>query len=655
MKLLKNYYNSIFSSQKKDVDFYDSLQDLIISKKQYYTHIHHSIINLSTCLNEFQIRISNLNYNLNNIEFPKEETNIHNLIKSIHKRILEKFKENIKTLDDINTHFTKYIDDLKTEIQIYKEYKDIYIKLDDEKIKLKKNEETYHDTGKKNESKIIQFVDRNIQRINQIEQSEELMDELAQLTFPTSLSYQVYEKSLNDVNNLVATYNQKHCKYFNYLPEILAKDEVFYYNLINAYVTLLKKENKKINEEIKKFEDANNIEKKENKSEMKKLIEKYEKNKIEEKMKKFIQYPTNILFTDCKNKKQFEVYFKSVDIIKKYVNKKIFPDYKYEDELNNFKMSELIRKLFSNKSEEINTNLKDTFNDLIENPSLYNTLFIILSKLRTNGTFSQSKALISLLGEGFEKVLINSKKNKLYENAKNIIILSQTYYYEDEKKEKIYIFEFIKNNKWLKTAKFWRNFINYMLDNDLKRFDKINEKDNFKLGEVVFSNLLTFASNMKSFEIDKRIIIKILDELFDKYNYVSEQNKQIIYQMIIQTNEDDVNIYEELIRLRKEYDESLENNKDENKNNKDKINSNEIKEVKKDDKKVDNVDEDKKVDNIDEDKKVDNIDEDKKDENIDEDKKDENIDEAKKDENINEVKKDENVDEKNKQRKYIIT
>ena len=623
MKLLKNYYNSIFSSQKKDVDFYDSLQDLIISKKQYYTHIHNSIINLSTCLNEFQIRISNLNYNLNNIEFPKEETNIHNLIKSIHNRILEKFKENIKTLDDINKHFTKYIDDLKTEIQIYKEYKDIYIKLDDEKIKLKKNEETYHDTGKKNESKIIQFVDRNIQNINQIEQSEELMDELAQLTFPTSLSYQVYEKSLNDVNNLVATYNQKHCKYFNYLPEILAKDEVFYYNLINTYVTLLKKENKKINEEIKKFEDANNIEKKENKSEMKKLIEKYEKNKIEEKMKKFIQYPTNILFTDCKNKKQFEVYFKSVDIIKKYVNKKIFPDYKYDDELNNFKMSELIRKLFSNKSEEINTNLKDTFNDLIENPSLYNTLFIILSKLRTNGTFSQSKALISLLGEGFEKVLINSKKNKLYENAKNIIILSQTYYYEDEKKEKIYIFEFIKNNKWLKTAKFWRNFINYMLDNDLKRFDKINEKDNFKLGEVVFSNLLTFASNMKSFEIDKRIIIKILDELFDKYNYVSEQNKQIIYQMIIQTNEDDVNIYEELIRLRKEYDESLENNKD-------KINNNEIKEVKKDDKKVDNVDEDKKVDNIDEDKK------------------DENIDEDKKNENINEVKKDENVDEKNK-------
>ena len=629
MQLLKNYYNSFFSSQK-DVNFYDSLQDLLLSKKQYYTLIRKSIINFSTCLNDFQNRISNLTWNLNNIEFSKEEKNIHNLIKSIYYQILEKFKDNLKTLDDLNTHFSKYIDDLNTEMQIYKEYKDIYIKLDDEKIKLKKNEETYHDTGKKNEPKIIEFVDKNIQEMNQIDQSEEKMDELAQITFPTSLSYQMYEKSINDVNNLVEIYNQKHCKYFNYLPEILAKDDVFYYNLINTYVTLLKNENKKINEETKKFEDAKNIEKKENKSEMKKLIEKYEKNKIEEKKKTFVQYPTKILFTDCKNKRQFEIYFRTVKIIKKYVNKKIFPDYDYDTELNNFKMSELIKNLFSNKSEEINNNLKDSFEDLIENPSIYHTFFVILSKLRNNGTFCQSKALISLLGEGFEKVLINSKKNKLYENVKNVIILSQTYYYEDEKKEKKYIFEFIKNNRWLKTAKFWRNFITYMINDNLKGFDIIKEKDKSKLGEIVFSNLLTFASNMKSFEIDKRIIIKILDELLDKYNYVSEQNKQIIYQMIIQGNEGDVNIDEELTKLRKEYDESLENNKDEDKIKKDKIKDNEIKEEKKEEKKEE-IKEDKKNDIINKEKKEEITNDDKKDEeNENDDKKEDNINEEKK-------------------------
>ena len=610
MNFFKNYYNSFFSSPKKDVNFYDALQDLIISKKQYSTAILDSIYNLSTCLNEFQIRISNLTKNLDKIEFSIEEKNIHILIKSIHKRILEKFKENIKTLDDINTHFKNYIGDLKTEIQIYEEFKDIYIKLDEEKIKLKKHEETYHDLGKKNESKIIKFVDENIQSINQIDQSEDLMGELSQLTFPTSLSYQFYEKSINDVNNLIVIYNQKHCKYFNYLPEISAKDDVFYYNLINTYVKLLKNENKKIDEEIKKFEDSKNIEKKENKSEMKKLIEQYEKNKKEEKKKLFTQYPTKILFTSCKNKKQFEVYFKSVNIIKKYVNKKIFPDYDYSTELNNFKMIELIQKFFSNKSEEINSNLKDTFDDLIENPLVHHTLFVMLSKLRTNGSFCQSKALISLLGEGFEKILIYSKKNKLYENVKNIIILSQTYYYEDDKREKKYIFEFIKNNKWLKSAKFWRNFISYMIDNDLKRFDLTKEKNNYKLSEVAFSNLLTFASNMKSFEIDKRIIIKILDEFFDKYNYVTEDNKNIIYQMIIQGDGNNLNIDEELAKLRKEYDSSLENNKNEDKNNKDIINDNEIKE----DKIIEKNNEDKKEENINEDKKEENINEDKKEE-----------------------------------------
>ena len=293
-------------------------------------------------------------------------------------------------------------------------------------------------------------------------------------------------------------------------------------------------------------------------------------------------------------------------------------------------MSELIKKLFSNKSEEINDNLKDSFEDLIENPSIYHTFFVILSKLRNNGTFCQSKALISLLGEGFEKVLINSKKNKLYENVKNVIILSQTYYYEDEKKEKKYIFEFIKNNKWLKTAKFWRNFITYMINDNLKGFDIVKEKDKSKLGEVVFSNLLTFASNMKSFEIDKRIIIKILDELLDKYNYVSEQNKQIIYQMIIQGSEDDVNIDEELTKLRKEYNETLENNKDEDKIKKDTIKDIEIKEENKEEKKEE-IKEDKINDNINKEKKEENINDDKKDEkNENDDKKEDNINEEKK-------------------------
>ena len=558
---IKNFF---FASEPK-VDFYDSLQEMISSKKDYCNSIMNYLYNLTSCLSDFQIRIKNISLNLENIEVSPEEKNIHNLIESINKEIIAKFEESNKTLNEIYSLFEKYETNMKQEIKIYKEYKDTFNELYKKKKKLEQSKQIYHNTGKQMEYKVIQFVKNNYLILDQINQNEFLMEELDQITYPPHISYEAYEKDLNVTNNLIEIYTQKQNKFFNFLPEIIAKDDVFYFNLVNTYVNLLENEEKKLGEEINRLKDNKNFEKKENKSELKKLVENYEKNKIEENKIKFEQYPTKIELNDCKNKKEFEIYFESINIIKKYVDRKIFPDYNYDIELKNFKMNELIKDLFSNKREEINQSIKDTFLDLLEEPSVYHTFFVILSKLRSNGSFSQPKSLIDLLGQGFEIILSKSKKNKLYDNVKNCIILSQTYYYEDDKKEKIYIFESIKNNKWLKTPKFWRNFILYLTEKDLGRFDLKKEKDFQKLGEVVFSNLLTFASNMKNFEIDKRIIVKIMDEFLEKYNYMSENNKKLIYEMIIQEKEGEViNNEEELEKLRKEYDISLEkNNNDE--------------------------------------------------------------------------------------------
>ena len=557
MSFIKNFF---FASEPK-TDFYDSLQEVILSKKDYCNSIMSYLYNLTSCINDFQIRIKNIALNLENIEVSPEEKNIHNLIESINKEIIEKFEQSIKTLNEINSLFDKYENNMKEEIKIYKEYKDIFSELYKKKKKLEQSKEIYHNTGKQMEYRVIQFVKNNFTNLDQINQNEFLMEELDQITYPPHISYEAYAKDLEITNNLIEIYIQKQNKFFNFLPEIIAKDDVFYFNLVNTYVNILENEDKKLMKEINKLKDNKNFEKEENKSELKKLVENYEKNKVEENKIKFEHYPTKLQLDSCESKKEFEIYFESINIIKKYVDRKIFPDYNYDIELKNFKMNELIKDLFSNKREEINQSIKDTFLDLLEEPSVYHTFFVILSKLRSNGSFSQPKSLIDLLGQGFEIILSKSKKNKLYDNVKNCIILSQTYYYEDDKKEKIYIFESIKNNKWLKTPKFWRNFILYLIENDLGRFDLKKDKDFKKLGEVVFSNLLTFTSNMKNFEIDKRIIVKIMDEFLEKYNYVSEANKKVIYEMIIQEKEGEiVNIDGELEKLRKEYDISLENN-----------------------------------------------------------------------------------------------
>ena len=609
MKLIKKAITNFITTTQK-VDFYDSLQDIIISKKDYCNSILNILINLSNCLNDFHIRINNLTLNLQNIELFQDEIHIHNLIESLHKGILEKFEESSKTLNEINAHFLKYIDNLTEEIQIYKEFRSTYEKLQHEKEKLKKSEETYHKTGKEMEYKIKQFVQNNIHCLEQIKQNEYLMEELEQIIYPPNLAHQSYEKNCDITNNLIGIYNQKQCKFFNFLPEIVAKDDVFYFSLVNAFVNSLENENKKTNDEINRLKDSKNLEKKENKNTLKILVEEYEKNKIEEKKKIFQQYPTELKFSNCKNKKEFEIYFHSIDMIKKYLDNRIYPNYDYDTEFKNFKINDLTKQLFAKNNEEIPQSLVEDFSFLIEDPSVYHTFFVILSKLRAKGSFARTKSLITLLGESFEKVLSKSKKNKLYDNVKNCIILSQTYYYEDDKKQKIYIFEFIKNNKWLKSAKFWRNFILYMIEKDLERFNNDKEKDLKKLGEVVFSQLLTFASNMKSFEIDKRIIVKIIDEFIEKYNYMSESNLKLIYGVIIQGKEGEPN--DDLEKLRKEYDISLEkdsnndlkkseNNENNEENNINKNDENNKEEEKKEDNNKENNE--NKEEKINEDKK----------------------------------------------------
>ena len=118
---------------------------------------------------------------------------------------------------------------------------------------------------------------------------------------------------------------------------------------------------------------------------------------------------------------------------------------------------------------------------------------------------------------------------------------------------------------FLKNSRFWRDFIQDMIKKEFERFESvipdanINIEKNInitknimvKLNEVVFSQLLTYASNMKDFELNKKVIIKIIDEFLEKYNYLSKNNQDNIYMIITQGEED-------IEKLRSEYDPSFE-------------------------------------------------------------------------------------------------
>ena len=86
---------------------------------------------------------------------------------------------------------------------------------------------------------------------------------------------------------------------------------------------------------------------------------------------------------------------------------------------------------------------------------------------------------------------------------------------------------------------------------DVQENINITKKIKDKLNEVVFSQLLTFITNMLDFEVDKRIVLKITDEFIEKFNYLSDKNKESIFGIISPDKE-------EIEKLRKEYNPSLE-------------------------------------------------------------------------------------------------
>ena len=206
--------------------------------------------------------------------------------------------------------------------------------------------------------------------------------------------------------------------------------------------------------------------------------------------------------------------------------------------------------------------------------------------MRANGKIYKSKPHIEFLGVILKEILAIAEEKKDYTTAKNCILLSQTYFINDEKtNQKKYLFEKIKNNKWVNSTDFWRVFISNQIKFEFKRFEELYPDKNLNLlnnntkldkkyigrvKEILFSCLLSHINNMMEFKIDKRITLKILDEFLNKYQYLDESLIQNLY-IIISPDQ------EEISKLRKEYQENINLEKELLEDNKNEINNNQDK------------------------------------------------------------------------------
>lgn len=555
-----SYISNLFSSAK-DVDGYEELQKRITEKSTYLEKALLSYKNCDRILKECLNKLLSLNTDFIKTTLSPEEKDIHATAVLIFQKICNELAQNNNFVQQIISNLEKMISLFNKEKDLYDDLKKTNKDLSEEKEKLKKDREDYHKIGKDSESKIKQFAKNNLQYITRIEDSELLQGQLFELIVSPKRSLENYRESTKRTNQLIIKYNQKQSKLYNFIPDIGDHDGVFYFQLVKMYVQHLEMEKKYLDSNIEQIQSMKSLE---SNTKLKELIEYAENNRRDEKIINIMQYQSDLDITKCKSEKDFKIMSGTKYLITKYIDQSIFPEYSEEQEKKNYEVYTIIKRLFDQKG-EIDPKLSEDFINLINDPSVHKYAFIILSILRTNSRFEKEKSLIDLLGKGFNILLEHAAKNKLYDNIKNCIILSQTYYYNDENKNKIYIFEYIKNNKWMKSASFWRSFIEDVIKNEFIRFEKVFPDANFsvekninvskkikeKLNEVVFSQLLTYVNNMKDFCLDKRVIIKIADEFIAKYNFLSKNNISTIYDLITEGKED-------IEQLKKEYSPDLE-------------------------------------------------------------------------------------------------
>ena len=570
-----NFLKFFTTTVTKDVEGYEKLQKRINDKSNFLESAFHSFSDLNKSLKDFLKQVIQYNTKFTSIIKSPEEQPIHETCKLIYQKLINDLEQNSIVIDEYRTNLNQLLTHFNQEKNIYEDLKRINKELDEEKNKLIKNRDTYYKVARDAEKKIKIFVQNNMHNLSNL--SPELKTELNNIVSNPIKCYDNYTSSISKVNDLVIKFNNTQNYIFNSLPDLGNEDGVFFFRLVRLYFQCLENCEKYLNSNKKQMNNSKTVE---TNSALKILIEENENKKRYEKKVNLVQYQSDINFNSCKNRNEFDICANTVDTINKYINKDIFKDYNYNQELKNYEESILVKKLFEEKG-ELSDDMENNFLASLNDPSIYYTVIVVLSQLRTNNKLNKSKSLIKCLGKAFNKILDYAEKNKIYDHAKNCIILSQTYYYqESNEKEKIFLSEEIKNHKWLISQEFWREFIDCMirlefsrLENDLNlpyfSADKkmnITKEIKSKFNDVVFSQLLAYITNMIYFIPDKKIVLKISDEFVQKYNYLSNSNLDTLLGIISQDKE-------EIEKLRNEYNQiktikGNESLKEEDKNNK---------------------------------------------------------------------------------------
>ena len=278
---------------------------------------------------------------------------------------------------------------------------------------------------------------------------------------------------------------------------------------------------------------------------------KYPFNKINTEPYKIKSISNNISsFSNDLYKKDNEIGVKDINkVVKTLFDNLILKDKDYNIEIEEEKIltNELINKMFafSNKNitlPELKEEEFEKLKNLMRKKDNRKIFITKLNEFRNIGVFSIPEKTFNEISIIMNWILDFILKDEDFFCAKNIIILSQTFYILKGTKEKIYLQQKIENHPVLKNLEFWQIFIQFTISNtisnsiesDIKngKILKESEKDSKKkYDNIIFTHLITLADNMIEFGNDISNIKTIIKQKINYYK-INEDLENMIWSIL---------------------------------------------------------------------------------------------------------------------------
>ena len=532
MEINKNSADDILWDKYENIqkNFNDKVLDYQISIKY-----------LKEILNE----IDNHLKNLNNI---KAESHFNKFAKlnDIFRLFIFVIKFNLENhitfINNTISNFEKFITEHKKLIPKFSEFKQFNEFYTIQQKKLTKMKEKFYESASVFENKIFEHVKKKNQNKNN--NSIEIPDDFQK---DVKDNLKKYQSCIEETNKKREEYVSKKKKLINNCIELENIDLDIYYNILSDFLSLEYDKMDSIvnNTKFKKLQANLNEKNIQDNSKINyiKSIEKSDNKKII----KFKSYKSQFDMDDCNNYDEYDSLKEVFNIMENNYGD-IFNHNLLKIEKLKIKMKDWVKNFFTmdDKNFFINEKENEEFFKALNISSTHKSFLMALNNIRTISHNKRNKNLIELLGLSFKLILAQATNNRDFWLAKNCLILSQTFYYQ-ENDNKIYAYEFLKNNPWLQQKNFWIGFSSYMINEELKKlyitfpeliFEDIQKNKNFssklnsKISNVIFSQLYTLLTNALDFLENKVFLVEIIEIFHKKYIYLTQNNIELLYQII---------------------------------------------------------------------------------------------------------------------------